>query len=108
MTHPALRAPHASRREERGDRMKVWNWEGFWSYFTNLYLLEGARWTVGLTISTLVLGGLIGLLLAVMRLSMHKALSYSGQGYIWIFRGTPFLVQLIIVCHGPPELCLVG
>ena len=22
--------------------MKVWNWEGFWSYFTNLYLLEGA------------------------------------------------------------------
>ena len=41
--------------------MKVWNWEGFWSYFTNLYLLEGALWTIGLTISTLILGGLIGL-----------------------------------------------
>ena len=36
--------------------MKVWNWEGFWSYFTNLYLLEGALWTIGLTISTLILG----------------------------------------------------
>ena len=38
--------------------MKVWNWEGFWGYFTNLYLLEGALWTIGLTISTLVFGGL--------------------------------------------------
>jgi polar amino acid transport system permease protein len=75
--------------------MKVWNWEGFWSYFTNLYLLEGALWTIGLTVSTLVLGGLIGLLLAVMRLSKHKALSYGAQTYIWIFRGTPLLVQLI-------------
>ena len=59
--------------------MKVWNWEGFWSYFTNLYLLEGALWTIGLTISTLILGGLIGLLLAVMRLSKHKALSRTAQ-----------------------------
>src|SRR5258708_24241561 len=87
--------------------MKVWNWEGFWSYFTNLYLFEGVRWTVGLTISTLVLGGLIGLLLAVMRLSMHKALSYSAQGHIWIFPGTPLLAQLIIIYTGLPQLGLV-
>lgn len=87
--------------------MKVWNWEGFWSYFTNLYLLEGALWTIGLTISTLVLGGLIGLLLAVMRLSRHKALSYAAQTYIWIFRGTPLLVQLIIIYTGLPQLGLV-
>src|SRR5947209_5233048 len=84
--------------------MKVWNWEGFWSYFTNLYLLEGALWTIGLTISTLVLGGLIGLGLAVMRLSKHKALSRTAQTYIWIFRGTPLLVQLIIIYTGLPQL----
>ena len=87
--------------------MKVWNWEGFWSYFTNLYLLEGALWTIGLTITTLMLGGLIGLLLAVMRLSRHKALSYAAQTYIWIFRGTPLLVQLIIIYTGLPQLGLV-
>ena len=87
--------------------MKVWNWEGFWSYFTNLYLLEGALWTVGLTLSTLVLGGLIGLLLALMRLSRHKALSRLAQGYVWIFRGTPLLVQLIIIYTGLPQLGLV-
>ena len=45
--------------------MKVWNWEGFWSYFTNLYLLEGALWTIGLTVSTLFLGGIIGGVLAL-------------------------------------------
>src|SRR5882672_3327667 len=82
--------------------MKVWNWEGFWSYFTNLYLLEGALWTVGLTVSTLVFGGVIGLLLA-----KHKALSRAAQGYIWIFRGTPLLVQLIIIYTGLPQLGLV-
>ena len=87
--------------------MKVWNWEGFWSYFTNLYLLEGALWTIGLTISTLILGGLLGLVLAVMRLSKHKAVSRTAQGYVWIFRGTPLLVQLIIIYTGLPQLGLV-
>ncbi len=87
--------------------MTVWNWEGFWGYFTNLYLLEGALWTIGLTINTLIFGGIIGLILAVMRLSKHKALSRAAQGYIWIFRGTPLLVQLIIIYTGLPQLGLV-
>ena len=87
--------------------MKIWNWEGFWGYFTNLYLLEGALWTIGLTISTLVLGGLLGLVLALMRLSRHKALSRAAQGYIWVFRGTPLLVQLIIIYTGLPQLGLM-
>jgi polar amino acid transport system permease protein len=87
--------------------MKVWNWEGFWSYFTNLYLLEGTLWTIGLTVSTLILGGMIGLLLAVMRLSKHKALSRTAEIYVWIFRGTPLLVQLIIIYTGLPQLGLV-
>ena len=87
--------------------MKVWNWEGFWGYFTNLYLLEGALWTIGLTISTLVFGGFLGLLLAVMRLSKHKALSRAAEVYVWIFRGTPLLVQLIIIYTGLPQLGLV-
>src|SRR4051794_32286865 len=99
-SRPTRRSPSAVRDRASPRAMKVWNWEGFWSYFTNLYLLEGALWTVGLTISTLVLGGLIGLGLAVMRLSKHKALSRAAQGYIWIFRGTPLLVQLIIIYTG--------
>lgn len=87
--------------------MTGWNWEGFWGYFTNLYLLEGALWTIGLTINTLVFGGIIGLVLATMRLSKHKALSAAAQAYVWVFRGTPLLVQLIIIYTGLPQLGLV-
>jgi polar amino acid transport system permease protein len=87
--------------------MKVWNWEGFWGYFGNLYLLEGALWTIGLTICTLLFGSLIGLGLAVMRLGKRRWLSRLAQGYVWIFRGTPLLVQLIIIYTGLPQLGLV-
>ena len=88
--------------------MKVWNWEGFWSYFTNLYLLGGALWTIGLTINTLILGGLIGL--GARRDAAQQAQG-AGRGrlraYIWLFRGTPLLVQLIIIYTGLPQLGLI-
>jgi len=42
-----------------------------------------------------------------MRLSKRKALSRAAQTYIWIFRGTPLLVQLIIIYTGLPQLGLV-
>ena len=87
--------------------MKVWDWEGFWGYFTNLYLLEGALWTIGLTVNTLIFGGLIGLVLAMMRLSKHRWVSRTAQAYIWIFRGTPLLVQLIIIYTGLPQLGMI-
>jgi polar amino acid transport system permease protein len=87
--------------------MKVWHWDGFWGYFTNLYLLGGALWTIGLTINTLVFGFLLGLGLAVMRLSGKKWLSRIAETYIWLFRGTPLLVQLIIIYTGLPQLGLI-
>jgi polar amino acid transport system permease protein len=87
--------------------MKVWNWDGFWAYFTNAYLLEGAVWTILLTANTLVCGFFLGLVLATMRLSKSKALNRVAQTYIWIFRGTPLLVQLIIIYTGLPQLGLV-
>jgi polar amino acid transport system permease protein len=87
--------------------MKVWNWDGFWAYFTNAYLLEGALWTILLTANTLAWGFVLGLVLAACRLSKSKALNRFAQTYIWIFRGTPLLVQLIIIYTGLPQLGLV-
>jgi len=87
--------------------MRVWNWDGFWSYFLNAYLLEGALWTIGLTVNTLFFGFLLGLGLAGMRLSQKKWLDRIAQTYIWVFRGTPLLVQLIIIYTGLPQLGLV-
>lgn len=87
--------------------MRVWNWEGFFSYFTNLYLLEGALVTLFLTVSTLTLGFLLGLGVTLMRMSSNRALNGFAQFYVWVFRGTPLLVQLIIIYTGLPQLGLV-
>jgi His/Glu/Gln/Arg/opine family amino acid ABC transporter permease subunit len=87
--------------------MRVWNWEGFFSYFTNPYLLEGALVTLFLTISTLALGFVLGLGITLLRMSSSKALNQLAKVYVWIFRGTPLLVQLIIIYTGLPQLGLV-
>jgi polar amino acid transport system permease protein len=87
--------------------MRVWNWDGFWAYFLNPYLLEGAVWTILLTLNTLFFGFILGLILALMRLSQNKSLDRAAQFYIWVFRGTPLLVQLIIIYTGLPQLGLV-
>ena len=87
--------------------MKVWNWEGFFSYFTNGYLLGGAAVTLGLTAATLVLGMLLALVLVLFRLSEAPVVSQYARFHVWLFRGTPLLVQLIIIYTGLPQLGLV-
>lgn len=95
--------------------MKGWNWDGFWGYFINPYLLEGAVVTIVLTVTALVLGLVVGLLLALMRMSagsgrtawrrwINTAFAQFAQVYIWIFRGTPLLVQLVIIYTGLPQI----
>ncbi len=62
---------------------------------------------LGLTLNLLVVSTLFGLLLAVvillMRLSGRVWLVWPAKAYIYIFRGTPLLVQLFIIYHGLPQ-----
>ncbi|HBT68025.1 MULTISPECIES: amino acid ABC transporter permease [Rhizobium/Agrobacterium group] len=81
-----------------------WNWEGFFEYLTNYYLFEGALVTLGLTVFAMSAGLVLGFIIAVMRMSKYKFLSGPAYFYIWIFRGTPLLVQLIIIYTGLPQL----
>ena len=87
--------------------MSAWHWSGFFSYFTNTYLLEGALVTLALTLATLVLGMVLALALVGLRLSSLRMLSGFARFYVWLFRGTPLLVQLIIIYTGLPQLGLV-
>nr|WP_325247941.1 amino acid ABC transporter permease [Amylibacter sp.] len=84
--------------------MKGWNWDGFFDYLTNYYLFEGALVTLGLTVFAMTAGLAIGFALALMRMSKHKFISSPAVFYIWVFRGTPLLVQLIIIYTGLPQL----
>jgi polar amino acid transport system permease protein len=58
-------------------------------------ILDGLRLTLFLTVVAQALGIAIGIVLAIMRLSPNPVLSRTAWGYLWFFRGTPLLVQLI-------------
>ncbi|MGV9798863.1 amino acid ABC transporter permease/ATP-binding protein [Mycobacterium sp. NPDC003449] len=58
-------------------------------------ILHGVAVTVELTVVGMTIGIVGGVLLAVMRLSENRVLSGVAWGYIWFFRGTPLLVQII-------------
>ena len=58
--------------------------------------LQGVWTTLWLTAAAMSMGVVLGIVLAVMRLSPNPVLSGSAWFYIWVFRGTPVLVQLTI------------
>ncbi|MDN3564552.1 amino acid ABC transporter permease [Paeniroseomonas aquatica] len=82
--------------------MTIWRWDGFFDYLFNAYLLEGAAISVALTLGALVFGLLIGVGIAIMRLAPSRLLRGFALFYCWIFRGTPLLVQLLIIYTGLP------
>ncbi|MBL8590866.1 MAG: amino acid ABC transporter permease [Methylobacteriaceae bacterium] len=55
----------------------------------------GIGWTMAYTIGTVVLGTLIGLAVAMLRLKKWKLIDWPAMAYIEIFRCTPLLVQII-------------
>ena len=59
-------------------------------------VVQGVWTTLWLTVVSMVVGVLLGVVLAVMRLSPNPVLSGAAWVYIWVFRGTPVLVQLVI------------
>lgn len=67
-------------------------------------LKAGITFTVPLTIITFVLGLLLALLVALMRLSSNKPLQAIARFYVWIIRGTPLLLQLFIIFYGLPSI----
>ncbi|HEX2699933.1 MAG TPA: amino acid ABC transporter permease [Acidimicrobiales bacterium] len=58
-------------------------------------ILKGLLLTVEISLLAQVLGTVLGVVLAVMRLSKNPVTSVTAWIYIWLFRGTPVLVQLL-------------
>ncbi|HXF83030.1 MAG TPA: amino acid ABC transporter permease [bacterium] len=86
--------------------MPGWDWGAVERYLFNPYLLGGAWTTVWLSVSVMLLGLLLGLVAALMRLSRWRLLREIASFYVWLMRGTPLLVQLIIIFTGLPQLGL--
>jgi polar amino acid transport system permease protein len=64
-------------------------------YLFDERVLEGLRVTIELTVIAMAIGIVLGVVLAVMRLSPNPLVSGASWLYIWFFRGTPVLVQLL-------------
>ncbi|QRG65212.1 amino acid ABC transporter permease [Brevibacillus choshinensis] len=68
------------------------------------FLLQAALVTLELSIVSIILGLLLGLIAALMKISKVKPLVWIADFYIWVIRGTPMLVQLFLVYFGLPQV----
>jgi polar amino acid transport system permease protein len=70
-------------------------WHLVGQYLFDSRVLHGVVVTIRLTVIAMVMGIVLGVLLAVMRLSPNWLVSGFSWLYIWFFRGTPLLVQIL-------------
>lgn len=71
------------------------NWPTVGEYFLSPIILDGIGVTIQITAVCMVLGTCLGVIVAVMRMAKAKALSTFAYSFVWFFRATPVLVQLI-------------
>ncbi len=67
-------------------------------------LLKGALTTVEFTVVSALFGMVIGLVVALARISRNPILRAVSTAYVEFFRGTPLLVQIFIIYYGLPTL----
>lgn len=71
-------------------------WSTVGTYVFSPYIIQAAVIVVVLAVISQTAGVFIGLLLYFMRRSQAGAIRWLGNGYIWIFRGTPLILQILL------------
>src|SRR3989304_2972822 len=71
-----------------------------WEFLFNSVILRGARETIWIAIIAQLIGILLGLMFAVMRVSKNPVARGTSGFYVWFVRGTPVLLQLLLVSFG--------
>jgi len=67
---------------------------------TLLLLLSGVPLLLNLAFFSITAGAVLAVLLALMRLSGHPLLDRAARSYVFVFRGTPLLVQIFLIYYG--------
>lgn len=75
---------------------KAFDWPAFGKYIFDERISQAALVTLELTVLAMIGAIILGLLLAIMRLSPNPVLKAVSWTYVWIFRGTPLYVQLVL------------
>jgi len=76
-------------------------------FYTLRRLLEAVPVTVALFLTSLSLGLLLAFIIAGMRVSRSSLLNMPARCYIWIFRGTPLIIQMYLIYYGLGQSVLI-
>ncbi len=67
-------------------------------------LIPGLLYTIPLTIASFIIGLAIAIIVAIVQIYNIKFFKTLCRLYVWIFRGTPLMVQLFIIFYGLPNV----
>ncbi len=82
--------------------MLQWNVIG--QFIFSGFVLQAAWTTLWISVVAQLLGVILGLFIALMRMSRYPWLSYPARAYIWFFRGSQLLVQVLLLWDGLPRI----
>lgn len=68
------------------------------------FLIKGFSITIEIWAISIVIGIVFGLIACLMKLSKLKVLNFIANFYIWLIRGTPMIVQALVVYFGMPQV----
>lgn len=68
------------------------------------FFIDGTKITISISLCTLILGFMIGIIVCLGRISKSKIVSFVSGAYIEFLRGTPLLIQIYIIYFGLPGL----
>jgi polar amino acid transport system permease protein len=82
------------------------DWQDVRQYFFNDLITRGVWITIILSVIAQIIGTLLGFVLYLLRQSKVVPLQVIGEFYVWLFRGTPLLLQILILYESFPLLHL--
>lgn len=82
----------------------MFRWDIFWQFLFSGFFIQAAWITLWISVTAQAAGIIIGLFIALMRMSRFPLLSGPAGAYIWFFRGSPLLVQVLLLWIGLPKL----
>ena len=72
----------------------------YFSFNDFRFILAATRWTIVLSLLSFALGGLLGGIIAILRISKFAPVRLAAAGYVQLFQGTPLLMQLFLIYYG--------
>ncbi len=82
----------------------MFRWDIVWQFLFSGFIFQAAWTTLWISVVAQFCGVVLGLFLALMRMSRFPLLSGPARAYIWFFRGSPLLVQVLLLWDGLPKV----